>query len=112
AGVINVILDNGGDGGEIEASYGANHTDLKPIGRTLTDGQTGNISAKVGTSLGEDGGFLRVGLEYKHRNGTNRAGFDQIPPWDQTPGNLALQGKRNYVLGDGKSKDINLWLNT
>jgi hypothetical protein len=61
AGVINVILDNGGDGGEIEASYGANHTDLKPIGRTLTDGQTGNISAKVGTSLGEDGGFLRVG---------------------------------------------------
>lgn len=50
AGVINVILDNGGDGGEIEASYGANHTDLKPIGRTLTDGQTGNISAKVGTS--------------------------------------------------------------
>ncbi|WP_251273940.1 TonB-dependent receptor plug domain-containing protein, partial [Enterobacter hormaechei] len=79
AGVINVILDNGGDGGEIEASYGANHTDLKPIGRTLTDGQTGNISAKVGTSLGEDGGFLRVGLEYKHRNGTNRAGFDQIP---------------------------------
>ncbi|HDS1833669.1 TPA: TonB-dependent receptor [Stenotrophomonas maltophilia] len=112
AGVINVILDNGGDGGEIEASYGANHTDLKPIGRTLTDGQTGNISAKVGTSLGEDGAFLRVGLEYKHRNGTNRAGFDQIPPWDQTPDNLALQGKRNYVLGDGKSKDINLWLNT
>ncbi|VEF33854.1 ferric enterobactin receptor [Stenotrophomonas maltophilia] len=112
AGVINVILDNGGDGGEIEASYGANHTDLKPIGRTLTDGQTGNVSAKVGTSLGEDGGSLRVGLEYKHRNGTNRAGFDQIPPWDQTPDNLALQGKRNYVLGDGKSKDINLWLNT
>ncbi|MCL7713330.1 TonB-dependent receptor plug domain-containing protein [Stenotrophomonas mori] len=112
AGVINVILDNGGDGGEIEASYGAHHTDLKPIGRTLTDGQTGNISAKVGTVLGEDGGFLRVGLEYKERKATNRAGFDQIPPWDQTPGNLALQGKRNYVLGDGKSKDLNLWLNT
>lgn len=112
AGVINIILDATPDGGAIEASYGGYHTDLKPIGRTLTDGQTGNVSATVGTALGENGGFLRVGLEYKERQATNRAGFDQIPPWDQTDANLALQGKRNYVLGDGASKDINGWLNT
>ncbi len=112
AGVINVILDNSPEGGAIEASYAAYHTDLKPIGRTLTDGQTGNLSANVGTALGEEGGFLRVGLEYKNHEATNRAGFDQIPPWDQTEANLALQGKRNYVLGDGASKDINGWLNT
>ena len=111
AGVVNVILDNTPEGGSIEASYGAHHTDLQPIGRTLTDGQTGNVSATVGTALTEDGGFLRVGVEYKERRGTNRAGFDQIPPWDQTPGNLALQGKRNYVLGDGASKDLNGWFN-
>jgi len=112
AGVVNVILDDTAQGGAIEASFGAHHTDLKPIGRTLTDGQTGNVSATVGTALGEDGGFLRVGLEYKNREATNRAGFDQIPPWDRTDANLALQGRRNYVLGDGASKDINAWLNT
>ena len=111
AGVINVILDNAAEGGSVEVSYGANHTDLKPIGRTLTDGQTANISANVGTALSDAGGFLRVGVEYKERRGTNRAGFDQIPPWDQTEANLALQGKRNYVLGDGASKDINGWFN-
>ncbi len=111
AGVINVILDDTPEGGTLEASYGAYHTDLKPIGRTLTDGQTGNFSATVGTALDDDGGFLRVGLEYKNREATNRAGFDQIPSWEQTEENLALQGKRNYVLGDGASKDINGWFN-
>jgi len=112
AGVINVILDDAPEGGAIEASFGAHHTDLKPIDRTLTDGQTSFASAKVGTRLGDDGGFLRVGLELKNREGTNRAGFDQIPPWDQSDINLALQGQRNYVLGDGKTKDLNAWINT
>lgn len=113
AGVINVILDDAPEGGAIEASFGAHHTDLKPIDRTLTDGQTSFFSAKVGTALTEDGGFLRVGLEYKNREATNRAGFDQLPPWEaQTLDNLALIGRRNYSLGDGASKDLNAWFNT
>ncbi|MCW0423284.1 TonB-dependent receptor plug domain-containing protein [Xanthomonas sacchari] len=112
AGVINVILDDDPDSGALEASYGANHTDVKPIHRTLTDGQTGYASGKVGTRLGEDGGFFKVGLELKNHEATNRAGFDQIPPFEeQTPANLALAGKRNYALGDGASKDLNAWLN-
>ena len=112
AGVINVILDDAPEGGAIEASFGAHHTDLKPIDRTLTDGQTSYFSAKVGTKLTDNGGFLRVGLELKNREATNRAGFDQIPPWEaQTPDNLALAGKRNYALGDGASKDLNAWFN-
>ncbi|MXV08317.1 MULTISPECIES: TonB-dependent receptor plug domain-containing protein [unclassified Xanthomonas] len=112
AGVINVILDDDPDSGALEASYGANHTDVKPIHRTLTDGQTGYASGKVGTRLGEDGGFFKVGLELKNHESTNRAGFDQIPPFEeQTPANLALAGKRNYELGDGASKDLNAWIN-
>ncbi|HVK51814.1 MAG TPA: TonB-dependent receptor [Pseudoxanthomonas sp.] len=112
AGVINVILDDAPQGGEVEVSYGLHHTDVEPIGQTITDGQTGFFSGKVGTALG-DGGFLRVGVEYKERNGTNRAGFDQIPFFEeQTPDNLALAGKRNYYLGDGDSKDINGWFNS
>ncbi len=112
AGVINVILDDDPDSAALEASYGANHTDVKPIHRTLTDGQTGYASGKVGTRLGEDGGFFKVGLELKNHEATNRAGFDQIPSFEeQTPANLALAGKRNYALGDGASKDLNAWLN-
>jgi len=111
AGVVNIILDDGAYGGAIEASYGLHHTDLEPIDRTLTDGQTAQLSGKVGTALGEDG-FLRIGVEFKQRSGTNRAGFDQVPPWDQSPPNLEVQGQRNYHLGDGDSRDINAWFNT
>jgi len=111
AGVINVILDDDPDSGAIEASFGAHHTDVEPIHREVTDGQTSFFSAKAGSRIGDDG-FFKVGLELKDRQATNRAGFDQIPFFeDQTPDNLALAGKRNYVLGDGKSKDLNAWIN-
>ncbi|MBP0587899.1 hypothetical protein J8J22_22840, partial [Mycobacterium tuberculosis] len=30
----------------------------------------------------------------------------------ESDANLALQGQRNYVLGDGKTKDLNAWINT
>lgn len=109
AGVINVILDDDPDSGAIEASWGAHHTDLKPIHSELTDGQTGDVSVKAGTRIGE--GFVKAGLEYKRRDATNRAGYDQIPDWQQNDTNLALQGKRNYALGDGQSRDINAWFN-
>ena len=111
AGVINVILDERTEGGSIEATWGAHHTRLAPIDQRLTDGQTGQLTANVGTTLGNNGGFLRVGGEFKQRNPTNRAGFDQVPPWDQSPTNLAVQGRRNYVLGDGESQDLNAWFN-
>ncbi|WDS37610.1 TonB-dependent receptor [Pseudoxanthomonas sp.] len=110
AGVINVILDDDPNSGTIEASFGANHTNLEPIHQEITDGQTGYLSAKAGTRLGEDG-FIKAGLEYKRRSATNRAGYDQIPDWQQNDTNLALQGKRNYALGDGASRDINAWFN-
>ena len=111
AGVINVILNDAPEGGAFEASYGAHHTKVEPIDQTVTDGQSGFFSAQVGDRIG-DGGFFRVGLEYKQREGTNRAGFDQIPFFEeQTPDNLALAGQRNYVLGDGSSKSLNAWLN-
>ena len=40
AGVINVILDDNPERGELEASFGAYNTDVEPINRRVTDGQT------------------------------------------------------------------------
>ncbi|RRN58878.1 TonB-dependent receptor [Pseudoxanthomonas sp. SGNA-20] len=110
AGVVNIILAGGAEGGALEAGYGLHHTRLEPIGRRLSDGQTGHAHGQAGIALG-DGGFLRLGAGYQQRNATNRAGFDQVPPWDQTPANLAVQGRRNYHLGDGDSRQLDGWFN-
>ena len=113
AGVINVILNDAPEGGAWEASYGLHRTDVEPINQTLTDGQTTFFSGQVGDRIGSEGGFFRVGFEYKNREGTNRAGFDQIPFFEeQTPDNLALAGKLNHHLGDGDSKALNAWINS
>src|SRR5688572_11362564 len=66
AGVINVILDDDPDSGALEASFGAHHTDVEPINQTLTDGQSTFVSGQVGSRIGDDGGFFRVGFEYKN----------------------------------------------
>lgn len=111
AGVINIILKSGAEGGSASISYGAHHTRLDPIDRRLTDGQTLVADAQAGVALGE-GGFLRMGVESKDRNATNRAGFDQIPFFEeQTPANLAQAGQVNYRVGDPDLRDRNLWLN-
>ncbi len=110
AGVVNVILEDGAEGGAFEASYGAHHTRVSPIDQTLTDGQTSFFSAQVGSPVGNDG-FFRVGVELKNREATNRAGFDQVPPWSLSPINETVQGQRNYHLGDGESRDITGWIN-
>lgn len=112
AGVINVILDSSREGGSASVSYGAHHTDVEPIDRTLTDGQTVVADANYGFPIGDDG-FLRFGIEYKDRNQNNRAGLDQIPFFEaQTPANLALAGRVNYRIGDPELLDRNLWANT
>ena len=103
AGVINIILDDAPQGGEVSTTYGAYHTRQDAIDQTTTDGQNSLTTAKIGTRLGEDGGFVRGGTEYKDRNPTNRAGFDGFA---DTP------GQRNYVMGDGVARDVNAWFNS
>src|SRR6185503_8350811 len=43
AGVINIILKSARSGGSASIGAGANHTDFKPTGQTLTDGQTRSV---------------------------------------------------------------------
>ncbi|MDR6642485.1 iron complex outermembrane receptor protein [Luteibacter sp. 1214] len=112
AGVVNIILDDSPDGGEVNATYGAYHTNFRPGDRTITDGQSTYVSAKAGTKLGGDGGFLRAGFEGNDRQATNRAGPDQIPSWENpSPANLALQGRRNYAAGDPRNENYSGWFN-
>ncbi|MDC8015753.1 TonB-dependent receptor plug domain-containing protein [Tahibacter soli] len=111
AGVINIILDDADHGGEVTANYGAYHTDFDPTGDTLTDGQGAFASAKFGTKLG-DGGFARFGVELDRRAATHRAGYDELPPWENdSPENVALRGKRNYRAGDPETENYNAWIN-
>ncbi len=110
AGVINLVLDDS-LGFESNIAYGQHWTDLKPIGDDINDGETFTLDAKYGWQLADDG-FAIAGAAYRNRNGTNRAGFDQIPFFiDQTPANLALAGQRNYAEGDPEVEEFNFWFN-
>jgi iron complex outermembrane receptor protein len=110
AGVINVILDDRPEGIEVDVTYGSHYTDFDPIDDTLDDGGTTTIQASFGMALGAEG-FLRAGLEYRDRNGTNRAGFDEVPFFED-PANIPLVGgQRNFKPGDAATEDLNLWVN-
>ncbi|MEO8445764.1 MAG: TonB-dependent receptor, partial [Gammaproteobacteria bacterium] len=110
AGVVNLVLDSR-PGFESNVGYGFHRTDLDPINKTLTDGETITLDAKYGWQLVGDG-FFKAGAAYRTRNATNRAGFDQVPFFEeQTPDNLALAGRRNYAEGDPSVDELNLWFN-
>ncbi|PCI31915.1 MAG: TonB-dependent receptor [Alphaproteobacteria bacterium] len=111
AGVINMVLKDSDEGGQISASYGFHTTKHEPTDRTITDGETLLISADAGFKLGTDG-FLHVGAEYRDRNGTNRAGFDVVPFFEEdTPDNAARAGQVNYYAGDPETQSFNGFYN-
>lgn len=110
AGVVNLVLDDR-PGFDSNVSYGQHRTDLQPVDRTINDGETFALDAKYGWQLA-DAGFFKVGAAFRDRNATNRAGFDQVPFFEeQTPDNLALAGQRNYAEGDPNLDELNLWFN-
>jgi iron complex outermembrane receptor protein len=111
AGVVNIVLDRS-LGLEVNASYGQHNTDLDPINDSITDGETFTFDADYGIGLAADG-FFKAGFAYRDRAGTNRAGFDTVPFFEQqTPDNLALAGQRNYAEGDPDVRELNLWWNS
>lgn len=110
AGVVNLVLDDA-PGFDSNVSWGTQMTDLEPVNDDLTDGETLTLDAKYGWTLADDG-FLKAGVAWRTRDGTNRAGFDQVPFFEeQTPDNLALAGQRNYAEGDPNVDELNLWFN-
>ncbi|MFZ6773778.1 TonB-dependent receptor plug domain-containing protein [Undibacterium sp. SXout7W] len=95
AGVINIILKKGASGGEIQVGGGQ---------YSKGDGTQANLSANIGTALGEKG-WLRITAEQRNQNETNRAGADFRNPAEP------LYGKVTQVQGDPKTQQTSVGLN-
>lgn len=110
AGVVNVILDNRAEGVDVALTYGQHFTTLDPVDQSIEDGTTTTAQASFGVGLGDDG-FLRAGIEYRDREGTNRSGFDQVPFFEDAANIPLVGGQRNFKPGDAATEDLNLWVN-
>jgi iron complex outermembrane receptor protein len=96
AGVVNIILKKGPDGGDVELGtgwYGEG------------DGEQVSLKASAGFALG-DKGWLRLAAEGADRNPTNRAGADSRNPAEP------LYGQVTQRYGDSDTKPRNVFFNT
>ena len=135
AGVINIVLKDAAEGGEVSATYGANVTtmdgvpNLDAVGtdangnlafttgsdREVTDGQTATLRGNIGFEWGSDG-FVNVSGEYRDRGQANRADFDPRENYvrDQEgnidPRELSVN-RYNHVYGNGEVEDYALFVN-
>ncbi|WP_285710679.1 TonB-dependent receptor plug domain-containing protein [Erythrobacter oryzae] len=134
AGVINIQLRKG-QGGRAQVTYGKYITTMEDVAqvrsvapttgasddpvitytgedRKRRDGDTITFAANYGLPLG-DSGFINITAEYKDRDPTNRSGPDirrqyaGIGDVRETTAN-----RYNHRFGDGKSEDVNLFVNT
>ncbi|MGB9110662.1 MAG: TonB-dependent receptor [Telluria sp.] len=96
AGVVNVILKKGADGGEFEAQYGE---------YDKGDGEQTTVRGSTGFKLG-DRGWVRVALEAANRNPTNRAYTDPRPEAGPRRGTLTQR------YGDPDSRPRSLFVNS
>jgi iron complex outermembrane recepter protein len=111
AGVVNIVLDNTPKGGSASLTVGGHLSNVAPIDKDISDGQTLHVDASYGFQHSR--GFVRVGIDGTTREATNRAGFDTIPFFiDDTPANRAQRGKVNYSEGDPASRGLTVWANS
>ncbi|MFC5547009.1 TonB-dependent receptor plug domain-containing protein [Massilia aerilata] len=96
AGVVNVILKKGADGGEAEIQYGE---------YDKGDGEQTTVRGSTGFKLG-DKGWVRVAVEAANRNPTNRAFPDPRPEAGPRQGTITQR------YGDPDSRPRSLFLNS
>ncbi|WNL45437.1 TonB-dependent receptor [Dyella sp. BiH032] len=92
AGVINIVLKGGADGGAVELSGGQ---------YSAGDGRQWQGSANFGLPLNNDQGWLRFTLQNGHQDYSNRAGPNRTRAWEGT----------TQRFGDPEVGDHNLFLN-
>jgi iron complex outermembrane receptor protein len=96
AGVVNIILKKGADGGSVEATFGEYQE---------RDGKQKTVRGSTGFKLG-DNGWLRVAVEAADRDPTNRAGVDPRPAAGPR------QGQVNQRFGDPETHPRSIFLNS
>jgi iron complex outermembrane receptor protein len=104
AGVINIVLKDSSEGGQVSMTYGEYNTDFAPTNKKLTDGETVLISGNAGIEL--DDGFINVSGQYRDRNSTNRAGFDSWSPGQQVTHRAGDPEEEGYSLFANWGKSI------
>jgi len=109
AGVINIVLKDASEGGQVSMTYGQHKTDFDPTDENISDGETVLVSGNTGMSLAD--GFVNLSAQYRTRNATNRAGFDQVPFWENDAGNPSIVGNKNYRVGDPEEDGYSLFAN-
>jgi iron complex outermembrane receptor protein len=92
AGVINIVLKGGAEGGAVELTGGQ---------YSAGDGRQWQGSASFGLPLNNDQGWLRFTLQNGHQDYTNRAGPNRTRAWEGT----------TQRFGDPEVGDHNLFLN-
>jgi iron complex outermembrane receptor protein len=135
AGVINIVLKDAAEGGEVSATYGANVTTMDGVpnlegvsadaegnlafdtgsDRELTDGQTFTLRGNIGFEWGDDG-FVNVSAEYRDRGEANRSDFDPRENYARDEnGDLDEReftvNRYNHVYGNGEVEDYALFVN-
>ncbi|MBU3021474.1 TonB-dependent siderophore receptor [Aestuariibacter sp. A3R04] len=135
AGVINIVLKDASEGGDVSVTYGANVTtmdgvpDLDSVSvgddgnldfttgsdRSVTDGQTVTVRGNMGFEWGADG-FVNVSAEYRDRGQANRADFDPRENYardengDVDERELTVN-RYNHVYGNGEVEDYAVFIN-
>lgn len=100
AGVVNIVLKSGADGGSVDGLYGENHSYFAPSDRTLTDGRNRLINADYGLKFAETGA-VHFGADYRSTSSTNRAGpTSSAASYNSTPADVALNNDVLFQSGD------------
>ncbi|TFG82702.1 MAG: ligand-gated channel protein, partial [Chromatiales bacterium] len=105
AGVINIVLKDNSEGGQISTSYGQ---------YSKGDGETFVASLNQGLEIG-DGGSLNLDVEYRNRGRTNRAGLTGTCQYvgscsdigggvmQTTDAREIIFNRQNFRIGDAES---------
>ncbi len=83
AGIVNLVLNDGSDGGVIDAQAGIYNEG---------DGETYKVAFNHGFRLGGEGGFFNYSLEFFDFAGTNRSDTFDGALYPATPANYAVTG--------------------
>ena len=106
AGVINVVLKDNDEGGAVDVRLGQ---------YDAGDGDLTHVSANMGLRLSENG-FANFTVEWRDKDGTNRAGLDRRQQYPLISGlpdpREATFDRNNHRFGDAKTTDRALVFNS